>query len=347
MPGLKKEAPASPTGARKALSIGIQYREEYVKKDAPRKLETTHGDSEVIKKILTQFYGYKEEDIVVMKDDGVHTLPTRENILRAIDDLVKDAKAGDRFVFHFSGHGAQVTDESGDEEDNMDEVIWPVDIIYDQEMDDGVGNYIVDDELRERLIDALPAGTYLTILLDCCHSGTGVDLPEMRSDSDDEIDQMLHKLWSPVSPKARSVAPFSHLSPSGVGKAPGRGPVKLTSQKRGTVMEKLEDFIEKEIEEVKSGVYHEKHVTSWAACVDDTLELESADGGMLTMAFWNVINKNQNWTHLELYKAIAEHLVKYARRGKKQVLEMGLSYPKPVLSSLTKLDLIHPLPFSF
>ncbi|KAL5523124.1 hypothetical protein ACEPAF_1391 [Sanghuangporus sanghuang] len=343
MPGLKKEAPASSSGARKALSIGIQYREEYVKKDAPRKLESTHGDSEVIKKILTQFYGYKEEDIVVMKDDGVHTLPTRENILRAIDDLVKDAKAGDRFVFHFSGHGAQVTDESGDEEDNMDEVIWPVDIIYDQELDEGVGNYIVDDELRERLIDALPAGTYLTILLDCCHSGTGVDLPEIRSDSDDEIDQMLHKLWSPISPKARSVAPFSHLPR----KALGRGPVKLTSQKRGTVMEELEVFIEKEIEEVKSGVYHEKHVTSWAACVDDTLELESADGGMLTMAFWNVLHKNQNWTHLELYKAIAEHLVRYARRGKKQVLEMGLSYPKPVLSSLTKLDLIHPLPFSF
>ncbi|KAL5481026.1 hypothetical protein ACEPAI_9967 [Sanghuangporus weigelae] len=347
MQGLMKEAPASSTGARKALSIGIQYREEYVKKDAPRKLESTHGDSEVIKKILTQFYGYKEEDIVVMKDDGVHTLPTRENILRAIDDLVRDAKAGDRFVFHFSGHGAQVPDESGDEEDNMDEVIWPVDIIYDQEIDEGVGNYILDDELRERLIDALPAGTYLTILLDCCHSGTGADLPEIRSDSDDEIDQMLHKLWSPISPKARSVAPFSHLSPTGAGKAPGRGPVKLTSQKRGSAMERLEDLIEKEIEEVRSRVSHEKHVTSWAACVDDTLELESADGGMLTMAFWTVLHNNQNWTHLELYKAIAEYLVNYARRGKKQVLEMGLSYPKPVLSSLTKLDRIHPLPFSF
>ena len=100
MPGLVKEASAESSVARKALSIGIQYRSEYAAKDQPRELVSTHGDPEVVKKILTgkhciflilgvtrklirtaEYYGYKQEDIVIMKDDGVHPLPTRENIV--------------------------------------------------------------------------------------------------------------------------------------------------------------------------------------------------------------------------------------------------------------------------
>jgi len=40
----------------------------------------------------------------------------------------------------------------------------------------GVG-HILDKELYEHLVCAMPASTSLTCLMDCCHSGTVLDLP--------------------------------------------------------------------------------------------------------------------------------------------------------------------------
>ncbi|EJC99273.1 uncharacterized protein FOMMEDRAFT_142854 [Fomitiporia mediterranea MF3/22] len=345
MPGLDKDGPEMHAVARKALSIGITYKDavQYSGRDAPPELVASHGDPEKVKQMLTQFYGYKEEDIVIMKDDGKHTLPTRENILTAIDELVKDAKAGDRFVFHFSGHGAQIPDENGDEEDGMDEVIWPVDVIYDDKEGTGIDRYIVDDELKERLVDRLPVGTYLTVILDSCHSGSGIDLPHSRPESEDE--ETLHKIWSPITPKAKSRPPFAPATTRGSFQL--KLPHMMQDGEIVKELKTLEECVVEGFEEVKAKVRSEKHVTSWAACVDDTLELESPDGGMLTMAFWNVLRKNRKLTHEELFKAISEHLVKTVRPGKKQVLEMGLGCPKPVLASLQKLDVVYPIPFSF
>ena len=66
----------------------------------------------------------------------------------------------------FAGHGAQVTDTSGDEADGYDEVM-----VFDS-------GYIVDDELAIYL-QKYSIGTAHTILLsDCCHSGTIWDIPE-------------------------------------------------------------------------------------------------------------------------------------------------------------------------
>lgn len=75
--------------------------------------------------------------------------------------------------FHFSGHGGQTKDLDGDEEDGYDDVIYPVD--YSQ-----VG-FIVDDQLHDIMIRPLLPGVRLTALMDCCHSGTGLDLPYVYS----------------------------------------------------------------------------------------------------------------------------------------------------------------------
>ena len=83
--------------------------------------------------------------------------------------LVEGARPGDALFFHFSGHGGQIVDTHGDEEDGMDETICPVD--FEQ------AGQISDDELFARLAAPLPAGCRLTVLLDCCHSGHGMDFP--------------------------------------------------------------------------------------------------------------------------------------------------------------------------
>merc|ERR1719253_519635 len=36
---------------------------------------------------------------------------------------------------------------------------------------------ITDDEISEVLVRSLPEGVRLTAVMDCCHSGTGLDLP--------------------------------------------------------------------------------------------------------------------------------------------------------------------------
>ena len=71
--------------------------------------------------------------------------------------------------FHFSGHGGQQVDTHGDEEDGFDETICPVDFEH--------AGQISDDELFAILAAPLPAGCRLTAVLDCCHSGHGMDFP--------------------------------------------------------------------------------------------------------------------------------------------------------------------------
>jgi metacaspase-1 len=70
---------------------------------------------------------------------------------------------------HYSGHGTQIPDDDGDEADGMDEALCPVD--YQTE------GMIRDDDIYRELVATLPAGCRLTVLMDCCHSGTILDLP--------------------------------------------------------------------------------------------------------------------------------------------------------------------------
>ena len=72
--------------------------------------------------------------------------------------------------FHFSGHGAQLPDRTGVERDGYNETIVPCDFHR------GV-RHITDDEVWAAIVRPLPSGVRLTAIMDCCHSGTGMDLP--------------------------------------------------------------------------------------------------------------------------------------------------------------------------
>lgn len=87
---------------------------------------------------------------------------TKANILGAIARLLGSLKAGDWGVLTFSGHGTQIPDRTGDEEDRYDEAICPYDLTR---------NLITDDELANAFSE-LPQGAKLLFVTDCCHSGT-------------------------------------------------------------------------------------------------------------------------------------------------------------------------------
>ena len=58
MPGLVKDGTETRAVSRKALSIGITYKDavQYSGRDAPPELEASHGDPEKVKQILTRKY---------------------------------------------------------------------------------------------------------------------------------------------------------------------------------------------------------------------------------------------------------------------------------------------------
>jgi hypothetical protein len=77
--------------------------------------------------------------------------------------------------FHYSGHGSQVQDLNGDEEDGLDETIVP------QDGRSGGVRDIVDDEL-DVIFSKLRARSAV-IVLDSCHSGTATRSFDIRARS--------------------------------------------------------------------------------------------------------------------------------------------------------------------
>ncbi|KAL2210750.1 hypothetical protein CC79DRAFT_1319602 [Sarocladium strictum] len=159
------------TGRRKALLIGINYFGQR------GQLRGCINDVRNMTAYLVEHFGYKREDMVILTDDQQRqmSIPTKQNILRAMHWLVKDARPNDSLFFHYSGHGGQTKDLDGDEPDGYDEVIYPVDFRHK--------GHITDDEMHRIMVQPLQAGVRLTAIFDSCHSGTALDLPYIYSTS--------------------------------------------------------------------------------------------------------------------------------------------------------------------
>ncbi|KAG0070257.1 Ca(2+)-dependent cysteine protease, partial [Podila epicladia] len=158
-------------GRKRALFIGINYFRQR------NELRGCINDVRNIKAFLMRQYGFMEADCITLTDDQKDPtrIPTKANMIAAMQWLVRDARPNDSFFFHFSGHGGQTRDLDGDEEDGCDETIYPVD-------HERAGT-IVDDTLHALMVRPLPAGCRLTAVMDCCHSGSAMDLPYIYSTS--------------------------------------------------------------------------------------------------------------------------------------------------------------------
>eukprot|EP01055_Gregarina_sp_Pseudo9_P000145 Gregarina_sp_Pseudo_9__144@NODE_109_length_4207_cov_15_727207_g101_i0_p2_GENE_NODE_109_length_4207_cov_15_727207_g101_i0NODE_109_length_4207_cov_15_727207_g101_i0_p2_ORF_typecomplete_len538_score84_16Peptidase_C14/PF00656_22/7_5e56Raptor_N/PF14538_6/0_00038CUE/PF02845_16/0_034Peptidase_C13/PF01650_18/0_073UBA/PF00627_31/0_18HOIPUBA/PF16678_5/0_17DUF982/PF06169_12/4_6e03DUF982/PF06169_12/0_79_NODE_109_length_4207_cov_15_727207_g101_i025274140 len=162
--------PAS--GRQKALLVGINYEGTRDELNGPRQ------DLKRMGRMLEKVYGFRVSgDTRVELTDAPENyknpiyLPTKRNILAAMKWLIKDAQTGDVLFFHYSGHGSQKPSPDGRayESDGLDESICPLDFRKAGE--------ITDDQIAECLIVNLPVGVRLFCVMDCCHSGTGLDLP--------------------------------------------------------------------------------------------------------------------------------------------------------------------------
>ena len=159
---------------RTALLVGINYNNN---PDAT--LNGCYNDVVNVSQYLRTVLGYDPSSVNILTDGNrgsafpASVAPTRQNILAGMTALVAGMVAGDEAVFHYSGHGSLVRDTNGDEVTGLDSCICPLD--YNAPASSG-GGVVTDDELRALLVDQVPRGARLYVILDCCHNGTGCDI---------------------------------------------------------------------------------------------------------------------------------------------------------------------------
>jgi hypothetical protein len=144
--------------SKKAVLIGINYIRTGIE------LYGCINDMLQVQNVLIYVYGYKPENIVFLRDDDPSNMPTRNNIIGKLKDLV--ASKPSEYMICYSGHGTNYKDMNSDEKDGIDEYIVPCDVRS--------AGCIVDDELNIVL-----RGLFKTpglALFDCCRSGTVLDL---------------------------------------------------------------------------------------------------------------------------------------------------------------------------
>ena len=99
------------SGRRRALLIGINYVGQQGELRAP------HNDTRNLQDYLINVAGFDPAQMLVLMDDGEHPLPTKANIEAGFDRLVRYSQPNDVVFISFSGHGGQVEDLDGDEDD--------------------------------------------------------------------------------------------------------------------------------------------------------------------------------------------------------------------------------------
>jgi hypothetical protein len=281
------------SGKKKALCIGINYFGQN------GELRGCINDARNIQRFLCTHFGYKNEDIVMLTDDNKNPrqIPTRENIINAMQWLVRGAHPNDSLFFHYSGHGGQTKDTDGDEGDGYDEVIYPVDYARN--------GHIVDDMMHDIMVKPLPAGCRLTAIFDSCHSGSALDLPYIYSTEG--------KVKEPNLAAEAGQGLLSVVSSYAKGDKGGAlsNAFKLVKTASGST--------QKASKKARATRTSPADVISWSGCKDsqtsaDTHEAGTATGAM-SFAFMSSLSQNRQQSYQELLQSLRGILkAKYSQK---------------------------------
>ena len=188
-PSAGDHVPRSPAGpvsstqtiGKRALIVAIADYPDGNPEDGVRYGDlNADNDVPLIRAALLQ-HAFDSNAIEVLRDSHA----TKEGIVSAFrSSLIDAAEPGDVAVFHYSGHGHQITDDDGDEIDGLDELLVPYDA--PAALDGGYGGerHLRDDELGELLLELRrkvgPTGS-VVVFIDACFSGSATraqhDLP--------------------------------------------------------------------------------------------------------------------------------------------------------------------------
>lgn len=290
-------------GVKKALIVGINYI------GTQNELRGCINDAHNMRQFLTA-NGYPEDNIVMLTDDQSNymSVPTRENMLHAMQWLVQDARPGDSLFFHYSGHGGQEEDKDGDEADGMDDCIYPVD--FQQ------SGSIIDDILHDVMVKPLPAGCRLTAIFDSCHSGTVLDLPFVYRAKDGGLKE--YNIWKESSGDAMNIV---------MGYAT-RDPMEMFNGAKN-IFNRVTAHSSGNSEEIKKQKMSAADVIMFSGCKDSQTSADAQEAGnftgALSWAYIKVMSQNSVQSYLTLLQNLRTVLAtKYTQ--------------KPQLSSSHQID---------
>lgn len=145
---------------KQALLIGI---DRYLHAEMGN-LSGCTNDVEAMAAVLRDRFAFSAASMAILLNEQA----TREAILASLEQLVARTGTGDIVVISYHGHGSQMTDRSGDEPDGLDETIVP----HDSGRDPHENRDITDDELHAFFLRLRQLTPNLTVIFDCCHSGS-------------------------------------------------------------------------------------------------------------------------------------------------------------------------------
>ena len=120
-------------------------------------------DALAMRDVMVARWGFPEENVRLLLNQDA----TRSAIEAGLREwLPANVRPGDQVVFYFAGHGSQVWDENGDEDDGLDETIAPADV------DPLNADFDIIDETLGEWLNALPT-TNVWYVHDNCNAGTG------------------------------------------------------------------------------------------------------------------------------------------------------------------------------
>ncbi|CAD6576300.1 MAG: Ca(2+)-dependent cysteine protease [Cyphobasidiales sp. Tagirdzhanova-0007] len=275
------------SGKRKALLIGVNYT------GTSNALRGCHNDARNVARFLQERYNFQQDDMVILMDSpqtGPRQQPTRQNILEAMAWLVSDAQPNDSLFFHYSGHGGQVVDLNGDEDDGYDETIYPIDFKQ--------SGQIIDDDMHAIMIRPLPPGCRLTAIFDSCHSGSALDLPYIYDTTGKIKEPNLLKdaggaAMVAVTDYMRGDLGGVFSSLTGMGK-------KFMNQNTGAV------------ERSKQQNTSPADAISWSGCKDTQTSADAVEAGQATgamsYAFITALTKYPQQSYIQLLNTIRDEL---------------------------------------
>jgi hypothetical protein len=139
---------------KRALLIGINYT------NTVQRLEGCIEDVINARNMLIDAYDYEKQNIIILRDDldDLSKMPTYENIMKELDNLVSNGHECSEIWIQYSGHGAQLNDNP-----KTIDVIVPVDF--------QTAPYIMDSDIHN-FIKKINDTCTAMFIFDCCHSGS-------------------------------------------------------------------------------------------------------------------------------------------------------------------------------
>ena len=184
-------------GTKRALLIGIKYEGQN------GQLNGCANDAYHMRDYLMNVHGYEDHNITLLTDDSFgnnsntgggrgmfsgggfggynnnnnnnttnNAIPTKQRMITELQHLVNVSRPGDSVFFHYSGHGGFLEADQNSfkaKNEQYDQTLIP--------LDHTSHGQIRDFNLFHHFVRPMARGVKVTCLMDCCHSGSVLDLP--------------------------------------------------------------------------------------------------------------------------------------------------------------------------